>query len=153
MECGAAFAEGVKQQLVVDSTLELHPNPTDRMTTRDQILGAQRPLPNGYQAELVIAALVRSVKSTLGAMCPSMTRNRCSEIAHWEVLTGGWGLPVFLCDSHAPWQRPKNENSDRQLRFWFPKGTDPRDYSQPRRQYGLQSAGERYAEALACSDR
>ena len=123
-------------------------------------------LPNGYQAELVIAALVRWVESTPAAMCQSLTWDRGSEMAHWEVLTGGWGLPVFFCDPHAPWQRPKNENSNRQLRFWFPKGTDLRSYSQaeydhacavlnsqPRRQYGLQSAGERYAEALACSDR
>ena len=94
------------------------------------------------------------------------TWDRGTEMAHWEVLTNGWGLPVFFCDPHSPWQRPKNENSNRQLRFWFPKGTDLRDYSQddydhacgvlnaqPRRQYGLQSAGERYAEALACTDR
>ncbi|MFZ2548537.1 MAG: IS30 family transposase [Candidatus Microthrix subdominans] len=123
-------------------------------------------LPNGYQAELVIAALVRWVESTPAGMCQSLTWDRGSEMAHWEVLTGGWGLPVFFCDPHAPWQRPKNENSNRQLRFWFPKGKDLRDYnqadydhacavlnSQPRRQYGLQSAGERYAEALACNDR
>ena len=123
-------------------------------------------LPNGYQADLVIATLVRWVEETPAEMCESLTWDRGSEMAHWEVLTNGWGLPVFFCNPHAPWERPKNENSNRQLRFWFPKGTDLRDYSQadydracavlnsqPRRQYGLQSAGERYAEALACTDR
>ena len=75
-------------------------------------------------------------------------------------------LPVFFCNPHAPWERPENENSNRQLRCWFPKGTNLRTYSQadydqacavlnsqPRRQYGLQSADERYADALACTDR
>ena len=123
-------------------------------------------LPYGYQADLVIATLVRWVQTIPAEMCESLTWDRGSEMAHWEVLTSGWGLPVYFCDPHAPWQRPKNENSNRQLRFWFPKGTDLRDYSQadydqacavlnaqPRRQYGLQSAGERYAASLACSDR
>ena len=123
-------------------------------------------LPNGYQANRVIEVLVRWLQDTPAELCQSLTWDRGTEMAHWEVLTNGWGLPVFFCDPHSPWQRPKNENSNRQLRFWFPKGTDLRDYSQddydhacgvlnaqPRRQYGLQSAGERYAEALACTDR
>ena len=123
-------------------------------------------LPNDYQADRVIEVLVRWLQDTPAEMCQSLTWDRGTEMAHWEVLANGWGLPVFFCDPHAPWQRPKNENSNRQLRFWFPKGTDLRDYSQadydhacgvlnaqPRRQYGLQSAGERYAGALACADR
>ena len=69
-------------------------------------------LPNGYQAELVIATQVRSVKSTPAAMCQLLTWDRGSEMAHWEVLTGGWGLPVIHCDPHAPWQHPKNQNSN-----------------------------------------
>ena len=93
-------------------------------------------LPNGYQADRVIDALVRWVQTTPAEMCESLTWDRGSEIAHW------------------------------QLRFWFPKGIDLRTYSQadydqacavlnsqPRRQYGLQSADERYADALACTDR
>ncbi len=123
-------------------------------------------LPNGYQADPVIATLVRWVQTTPAEMCESLTWDRGSKLGHWEVLTNGWSPPVFFCDSHAPWQRPKNENSNRQLRFWFPKGTDLREYSQadydqacamlndqPRRQYGLQSAGERYVAGLACADR
>ena len=119
-------------------------------------------LPNGYHADLVIATLVHWVQTTPAEMCAALTWDRGSETAHWEVLTNGWGLPVFFCDAHSPWQRPKNENSNRQLRFWFPKGTDLRTFSQadydqacavlnsqPRRQYGLQSAGERYPEALS----
>ncbi|MEZ5381610.1 MAG: IS30 family transposase [Microthrixaceae bacterium] len=123
-------------------------------------------LPNGYQSDLVVATLQRWVETTPAAMCASLTWDRGSEMAEWEWLTRGWGLAVFFCDPHAPWQRPMNENSNRQLRFWFPKGADLRAFSQadydqacavlnaqPRRMHGLQSAAERYAENLACVDR
>ena len=61
-------------------------------------------LPNGYQADLVIPTLVRWVQTTPAEMCESLTWDRGSEMAHWQVLTKGWGLPVFFCDPHAPWQ-------------------------------------------------
>ena len=37
---------------------------------------------------------------------------------------------MFFCDPPAPWQRPKNKNSVRQLRFSFSKGTDLSTFSQ-----------------------
>lgn len=41
----------------------------------------------------------------------SLTWDRGSEMAQWENLTAGWGLDVYFCDPHSPWQRGQNEKA------------------------------------------
>lgn len=95
--------------------------------TRTQVV---LDLPNGYGAERVADRLSAWVGTVAHNELRSLTWDRGSEMAQWENLRAVWGLDVFFCDPHSPWQRGQNEHGNRQLRFWLPKGTDLRVHTQ-----------------------
>ncbi len=120
-------------------------------------------LPDGYTADIVAAKLSDWIESKPQAHIRTLTWDRGSEMAHWDTLTTQWALPVYFCDPHSPWQRPVNENFNRQLRWWFPKGTPLNNITQeqadractilnnqPRRLHAGKSASQRYDQS--CTD-
>jgi transposase, IS30 family len=92
----------------------------------------------------------------------SITWDQGTEMARHPRITRSLGAPVYFCDSHSPWQRGSNENTNGLLRDYFPKGTDlsihsPRHLlavenelnNRPRRVLGDRAPAELFAALLA----
>lgn len=58
----------------------------------------------------------------------SITTDNGSEFLQYEELTksiyGGKRFDVYYCHSYAAWEKGTNENHNRMIRRWYPKGTD-----------------------------
>jgi IS30 family transposase len=81
-------------------------------------------LPGRHTAEEVAAAMIAEMGDLPAHLRRSLTWDRGSELADYARIQTDLKMPVFFCDPHSPWQRGSNENTNRLLRHWFPKGTD-----------------------------
>ena len=69
-------------------------------------------------------ALMARMADLPPALLRSITWDQGTEMARHLTITRSLGAPVYFCDSHSPWQRGSNENTNGLLRDYFPKGTD-----------------------------
>lgn len=81
-------------------------------------------LPVGYRTAAMTTALVHALDHIANPMGRSLTFDRGSEWSIWADLADFYSVDVWFCDPHSPWQRGQIENANRQLRWWFPRGTD-----------------------------
>lgn len=81
------------------------------------------------------AATIRNVFDCLEHTMPdfrrrfrSLTTDNGSEFLEYEKLRqsihGGIRFEIYYCHSYAAWEKGTNENHNRMIRRWFPKGTD-----------------------------
>jgi IS30 family transposase len=87
------------------------------------------------------------------------------EMAKHKAFTVATDVKVYFCDPQSPWQRGTNENTNRLLRQYFPRGTDLSPISQaqldqislrlnqrPRKTLGFQTPASRLQAGVASTD-
>ena len=85
---------------------------------------------SGKETQTVVAALASQVQHLPRELRRTLTWDRGKELADHKSLTLATDLDIYFCDPHSPWQRGTNENTNRLLRQYFPKGTDLSVHSQ-----------------------
>ncbi len=110
----------------------------------------------------VVSALIKQANKLPKELYRSLTWDRGKELADHPRLTLATDVEVYFCDPHAPWQRGTNENTNRLLRQYLPRGTDLSVHSQvklstiarqlnerPRKTLNYQTPAEKFAQCVA----
>ncbi|CAM5535750.1 IS30 family transposase OS=Sphingobium scionense OX=1404341 GN=GGQ90_002284 PE=4 SV=1 [Sphingobium scionense] len=112
----------------------------------------------------VVSALIRQTQRLPRELYKSLTWDRGKELADHSRLTLATDVEVYFCDPQSPWQRGSNENTNRLLRQYFPRGTDLSLCSQaqlsavarqlnerPRKTLEYQTPAERFQACVAAT--
>ena len=78
----------------------------------------------------VVSALIKQSQKLPRELYKSLTWDRGKELADHKRFTLATDIDVYFCDPQSPWQRGSNENTNRLLREYLPKGTDLSAHSQ-----------------------
>ena len=103
---------------------------------------------NGKDTETVINALIKQAHKLPKELYKSLTWDRGSEMADHRRFTLATDIDVYFCDPQRPWQRGSNENTNRLLRQYFPKGTDLSAHSQAKLNAVARRLNERPGKTL-----
>ncbi len=100
------------------------------------------------KTEDVVSALIKQAKKLPTELYKSLTWDRGHELIKHKEFTLATNVQVYFCDPNSPWQRGSNENTNRLLRQYFPKGTDLSKHSQSKLSAVARQLNERPRETL-----
>ncbi len=114
------------------------------------------------ETQTVVNALIKQARKLPDELYKSLTWDRGKELADHRRFTMETDIAVYFCDPQSPWQRGSNENTNRLLRQYFPRGTDLAPHSQaklnriarrlnerPRKTLDFHSPAKRFSECVA----
>lgn len=114
------------------------------------------------KTKTVIQALIKQAQKLPNELYKSLTWDRGAELSNHKEFTLATDIQVYFCDPQSPWQRGSNENTNRLLRQYFPKGTDLAAHSQleldevarqlnerPRKTLEYETPAERFNQCVA----
>ena len=114
--------------------------------------------------ESVVSALIKQAHKLPRELYKSLTWDRGKELADHRRFTLATDIDVYFCDPSSPWQRGSNENTNRLLRQYFPKGTDLSVHSQahlnkiarqlnerPRKTLQFETPADRFKQCVAAT--
>lgn len=79
---------------------------------------------------VVVPALAETYTRMDSRLRGTLTWDRGMELAAHKRLSADTGVDVFFAAPRSPWQRGTNENTNKLLRQYLPKGTNPSTFSQ-----------------------
>lgn len=110
----------------------------------------------------VVTALIKQARKLPDELYKSLTWDRGKELSDHKRFTMATNVAVYFCDPQSPWQRGSNENTNRLLRQYLPKGLDLAPYSQaelnkiarqlnerPRKTLDYETPAERFNACVA----
>ncbi len=100
------------------------------------------------RSDTVVSALIKQARKLPDEMYKSLTWDRGSEMTNHQRFTLETNIKVYFCDPQSPWQRGSNENTNRLLRDYFPKGTDLSAHSQKKLDWVARELNERPRKTL-----
>jgi IS30 family transposase len=116
---------------------------------------------DGRDMTTVTAGLSREMTRLPQQVRKSLTWDRGMELADHKTITVTTGLEVYFADPRSPWQRGTNENTNRLLRQYLPKGQSMAHLTQddldaiaaklnsrPRKTLGFDTPADRLAALL-----